>query len=339
MNNITLKTLIKNQFINFDQKLTSKALESQIISRPWAIVDGEMEVQKLIFEKKGKLWLSKNGIVQEGSWQYLSGTNSLVIDRVSNKLLCNLLYIDANAIILKRDGTEDEFFAFANEKSIPSLNLLQYFNEKLLCEGVTTDFTITQERKLKVHLKSVEDVYLLNKPVTIENYIPDDGMYLEKTAKYLFTIKNGRLNKMILGSPFLLDNNETLLIFENKYAFKKDGAIASGSFTTSDGQIQIYCSKGVVNSFHITYKIGRKKYCQVKQKHYNALSIGDEIVSVNGTNEANFNFKNGLNKIVVESNKVVSIADFTNSKVFVLVIFIIPIIISIVVIVLMLHNA
>lgn len=110
----------------------SLAKKSILINKPWALIDEEMELQKLIFKKDGALVLSKNGEAQEGKWEYYPEARSILIDRVSNKILCNETYIDENAMILKIDGTDNRFFVLANENTIPDLDVITYLKAKVL---------------------------------------------------------------------------------------------------------------------------------------------------------------------------------------------------------------
>ena len=120
------------------QQLRNRGLslskKSILINKPWALVDEEMEVQKLIFKKDGNLILSKNGKVEEGKWEYYPEAKSILIDRVTDKILCNEIYINEDIMILKVDGTDQRFFVLANENTIPDLDVMAYLREIVFTE-------------------------------------------------------------------------------------------------------------------------------------------------------------------------------------------------------------
>jgi hypothetical protein len=59
------------QHIVTDLKNFSKSLDKKAIltDKPWALIDDDQEMQKLIFRKNGELIMSKNGQVTIGSWE------------------------------------------------------------------------------------------------------------------------------------------------------------------------------------------------------------------------------------------------------------------------------
>jgi len=99
-----MKTYLQSivpQIQRFSQSLNKKAI---LINKPWAIVDSDGEIQKIIFKKNKELILSKNGQVTEGKWDYFPEAKSLLIDRGTDKILCNEAYIDEAVLIMKLDG-------------------------------------------------------------------------------------------------------------------------------------------------------------------------------------------------------------------------------------------
>jgi len=115
--NTILKYYVK-QLSSFSKSLEKKAL---FVDKPWAMIDEEFEMQKLIFKNNQELIMSKNGKVQMGRWEYLAEARCLLIDRGKDKILCQEGFIEEGVLILKLDGTEGRFFALANENIIPDL--------------------------------------------------------------------------------------------------------------------------------------------------------------------------------------------------------------------------
>lgn len=85
-----LKSIV-NQLRNYSSTLDKTSI---LVDKPWALIDEEFEMQKLIFKKNKELILSKNGQVQIGKWDYFPEAKSLLIDRNSDKILCNEAFID-----------------------------------------------------------------------------------------------------------------------------------------------------------------------------------------------------------------------------------------------------
>lgn len=118
-----LQELLKDLQTSLKSYNQGLAKQNLLIDIPWTMVDGELNIQRLIFRKDKSLYIVKEGEIQESKWEYLSAMNSLVVEVGGKKLLLNEVYADGKALILKRDGVGLEFLCFANQKEIPDLNL------------------------------------------------------------------------------------------------------------------------------------------------------------------------------------------------------------------------
>ena len=112
-------------------------------------------MQKLIFRKNKELILSKNGKVTEGKWGYLPEARSLLIDRNTDKILCNVMFVDEGAMILKLDGTNNKFFALANENKVPDLDIYKYFRQLKLIKLKIKEIDLDDGNKLEVQLQNI----------------------------------------------------------------------------------------------------------------------------------------------------------------------------------------
>jgi hypothetical protein len=148
---------ILEQIQNYSTSISKKAT---FLDKPWALMDNEEEIQKLIFQKDNQLILSKNGKAQMGTWEYLAGAKSMLIDRGGDKILLNEVFINDDIMILKVDGTKHEFFVLANQNTIPDLDVMGYL-EGLRFKGFNSK---------KVKLKSGQDLTLYTKEIT--DYYP-----------------------------------------------------------------------------------------------------------------------------------------------------------------------
>lgn len=117
---------LQSSLKKYSQNLAKK---NQLVDIPWTMVDGDLNLQRLIFRKDNSLYIVKEGEINESKWEYLSELDSLVIELGGKKILMNEIYSDTKALILKKDGSSHNFLAFANQKELPDLNLVEYFTE------------------------------------------------------------------------------------------------------------------------------------------------------------------------------------------------------------------
>ena len=207
--NIYLKSIVRHL------KNHSATLErtSIFIDKPWALIDDESEMQKLIFKSNKELILSKNGQVQMGKWDYFPEAKSILIDRGNNdRILCNEAFIDSGVMILRKDGTDNNFFILANENIVPDLDANRYLKElryqKLkIIESKLFDGRIFEVQREDAEWGNPE----VGNPVT-ENAEPiEDGkykvaaitQYFDKNGKEIFynryyEVKKGRIFKILI---------------------------------------------------------------------------------------------------------------------------------------------
>jgi hypothetical protein len=129
---------LQSSLKNYSKGLANKNL---LVDIPWTMVDGDLNLQRLIFRKDNSLYIVKEGEIQESKWEYLSAMNSLVIEISGKKILMNEVFADGKALILKRDGVSLNFLSFANQNELPDLNLIGYLSslEKRQIEKLTYD--------------------------------------------------------------------------------------------------------------------------------------------------------------------------------------------------------
>ena len=115
-------------------KIKNYSLELDKISKlyyqPWVLIDEQGDFVKIIFQEKGKLSVSKNGIVSDGNWELISVANSIILNINGEKRLYNHEFIDAGLMVLKLDGISNNFFVLANQNIITDLDVEKYLNSK-----------------------------------------------------------------------------------------------------------------------------------------------------------------------------------------------------------------
>jgi hypothetical protein len=133
---------------NFSLGLEKKEI---FIDRPWILVTKDGSHQKFIFKRNGELILSDNGIVTIGTWEYFPIANSLMINRIYDKILLKKLYSDDAIMVLKTDATSGQNFILANEQLIPSLNVDKYVENLYYSKNEIKTVELTGGRFLQIH--------------------------------------------------------------------------------------------------------------------------------------------------------------------------------------------
>jgi hypothetical protein len=184
-----LNSIVK-QLKNHSSSLKQSSL---LIDKPWTIIDGDNEIQRLIFKKDKTLILSKNGKAEIGKWDYFPEAKSLLIDRISDKILCNEAFIDEGVLILNLDGTDNQFFTLANTNVIPDLNIGNYlynirkeklfFSHQKLVDGTILDIQRTYS----------DATILLGYKVSINDKDVEDGLYPINDKRKTYEIKNNEI--------------------------------------------------------------------------------------------------------------------------------------------------
>ena len=229
-----MKTYLQNivpQLKNFSLSLDKAAI---LINKPWALIDDEGEVQKLIFKKNKELILSKNGRVTEGKWDYFPEARSLLIDRGTDKILCNEALIDEGVLIMKLDGTNNQFFVLANENIVPDLDVRRYLiklRRKKLSLYATT---LYDGRELEFERDGNTNRYGRGSQVSIDAESIEDGKYkLAKTNEYVVVKKNVILKTLTEVKYTNPDGKDIYIQQHDDYKVKK------GDYVFIDGvQVQ-----------------------------------------------------------------------------------------------------
>lgn len=98
--------------------------EDYFLNRQWIRMSddiGHTAVQLYIFQSGGRIFISNDGKVENGSWNVLDGTQKIIIGAGSmGGILYNLVFLDADFFILKRHGSlhgvKNKYLVFANER-------------------------------------------------------------------------------------------------------------------------------------------------------------------------------------------------------------------------------
>lgn len=250
---------ISTDLNRFNQSLTKTSI---LIDKPWALVDDNNEVQKLIFKKNHDLILSKNGKAEIGKWEYFPEAKSLLIDRGTDKILCNEIFIDKGVIILKLDGTQNEFFALANENFVPDLDVVKYLNS--LIEKHTTieqkkEYVLEDGSKVEVYTdKPLPNLVNNNILITLDNKNIKDGYYKLKDTRSTLVVKDSRIIRTLAEFKYVLEDGKTLTILQRNHfdVSTNDYVLNNGKLVENDYYFlhknkKILTNKGMIEKIFV----------------------------------------------------------------------------------------
>ena len=204
---------ISKQLKQFSKSLDKKSI---LIDQPWALIDEDFEMQKLIFKKDGELIMSKNGQVTTGNWEYLPTANSLLLDRGEDKILCQEEFIDEGVLILRLDGTDNKFFALANENIVPDLQVDSYLEDLKREKFRIKSFALHNSQTLEVFksnaINSAELYNDYGKKVLIDGESPQDGEYELKNSDKRVRIKEGQIKKLLTTYEYQTKDGLTIYV-------------------------------------------------------------------------------------------------------------------------------
>lgn len=317
-----------NEILNYYLKtISSKSLSLKkkgiLVDKPWALIDKEGEIQKLIFKRDNGLILSKNGKVKEGSWEYFPEAMALLIDRVDDKLLLKEQFIDENVIILKIDGSNNDFIALANENSLPDYNIPRYFNT-LRCkelkikeisvfsgirahiiDALTIDLYNNPESLIGKKVEEIDDLY---RPQKLEN-----GHYMTFDTNLSFYVKNDYIVRIAKNLKLGSKEGLEILIEDGNEFYKQDNL---NKIVRINGQL--ISDTRLIDKHNYIYTIKESKIeklsilmeyllksgitITVEQNNLKRISSGDRIVASNPINpipDGTYRIKGKLKRLII----------------------------------------
>ena len=106
-----------------------------LVDKPWVVAsieEDEGPAKKLIFREDGRLHVSIEGEVHDGSWEYLPEANAVLIEQRGQKSLYKHAYLDEAVLALVKDtsGQDNEYYLLADENLVPDGDVVGYLAEK-----------------------------------------------------------------------------------------------------------------------------------------------------------------------------------------------------------------
>lgn len=207
-----LKDYLKNIAYQLRTQSETVKAENILVGKPWAIIDGENQMQRLIFSSDGSLVLSINGQARTGKWRYFPEARSLMIDRVTDQILCKEAFINEGVMILRKDGTEDEFFALANENVVPDLDVAAYLRKLRKIKLRIVEKRLIDGRLLEIHRSEGCMTPQKGDRVTIDGQNIEDGMYRQLLYSEAYKIRGGKIQQIVTEKKYINPDGLVIVI-------------------------------------------------------------------------------------------------------------------------------
>ena len=110
---------IPDSIKGISDKLNVKAL---LCDKSWVIYNDDGIRIVFIFEKKGSIIISQNGVVEKAKWEYVKANKSILIENNGQTLLLHPTFVDDILFILQQDGT-NLHIVMIDEKEVERLML------------------------------------------------------------------------------------------------------------------------------------------------------------------------------------------------------------------------
>lgn len=180
---------------NYGKSLSKKAF---LTGKTWVSIDEDQEIKTIIFRKNKELLISINGVMKKGKWDYLSKTKSLLLEIGDNIILCKEGFLDDAVLVLRKDGVNGIFYAFANEDLIPDLNIKRYLNSlKYKSMGLIVEKE-KDGRMLEIHpVQKKSAIISIGSKVSQNLIVVADGNYLLQDSILEVEVENSYIKNIV----------------------------------------------------------------------------------------------------------------------------------------------
>jgi len=266
-----MKIYLQNIVKGLKQFSESLDKQTMLINKPWALIDSELGIQKLIFKKDKELILSKDGKVVIGKWDYFPEAKSLLIDRGNDKILCNEAYIDDSILVLKLDGKKDDFFILANENNIPDLDAYSYLRKLFYTKFGIQNTSLVGDINLQIN-PNHNDRIGVDSLVTIDDKDAIDGYYFTKDGLQKIVIQDNKIAQIFYLKKYSLGNGDFIVAEKSSL-----DSFDVGSPVTINNQY-IQDAKYLVDNGNLIIYIVENKIAEVLYLNEYELLNGNKIV-------------------------------------------------------------
>ena len=294
-----MKELIRYYVNTLTISTFSLRKKSILVDKPWVFKDDKGDLQKVIFKRDNRLIISKNGNVSEGTWEYFIEANSLFIAFDKDKILLNEQFVDPNILILKKDGSNNDYIVLVNENVISIGEIPRYLNTLKCKRHNISEVELHNGLILQVYDFVNKNLHNINCGRRVDSinvdFIPvdmSDGMYLTKDENVTFYISNKIIQKVVSNSIIELRDGGTFEIQDGNSLFILENI---GRNVTIKGQL--VADVRLVDTRNYIYELSESKISRIlmivdhemsdgtkikiEKKFLTRLSKGDKIVFSN----------------------------------------------------------
>ena len=145
--------------------------------------------------------MSLNGQVTIGKWEYLATANSLLVDRVHDKILLNHAFLDPAVMVLKKDGYNDNVLFLANQNLIPDLDILGYLSALFIKKNNISQVELIDGKILQIH-NCLPGFVQTNLEVSFEGKPISDGLLAPTKSGKICLIKDSKIQKILVKQEY-----------------------------------------------------------------------------------------------------------------------------------------
>ena len=334
-----LKSIV-NDLKQFSNTLDKKSL---LLNKPWALIDSDLGIQKIIFKSDKEMVLSRDGNATKGKWEYLSEARSLLLDRGADIILCKEEYIDDSVLVLRKDGTKDDFIILANENNLPSLDAYKYLTALSFRKSGIMYIELNDKRFISAK-RNYDEQIGVGSEVKINGKTIIDGEYEAKGGMNTYVISKGKISHIINytllegenGEKYLTDTTTPTGLRTGDRIFQKNKTIIDkGTFTITREKIKmrIKITEGEICEIQYVkeYKLNSNDTCKIYCQNIDKIEKGD-VVLINGIPAIKLKFEIDDYKIKVIDGLVKNAIDQSLQALFYVFLILGIIIISVVII-------
>ena len=142
-----MKTYILSTLNRYKQFSENSDVKSILCNKSWRLFNDSGEQELYIFQDNGTIFYSNNGKVLNGTWQYISANQSLIITIQSQSYMLHPEFKDTVILALKLDGTQNYLFMIDEKDS---------YSYKLKTLNDIESYFIEKERKIEENRRLIQ---------------------------------------------------------------------------------------------------------------------------------------------------------------------------------------
>ena len=229
---------MKTYLGNLIERVKSYSLQldklENLVDIPWVHLEEDGTRAKYIFRRDGSLLVSRSTGVAFAKWEYITGTNSVLLQIDNSARLYNQGFVTEAVLILKVDGTNDDVFALANEMKVPDLNIEKYIKSIYYKRNGIRTRELYDGQELEVH----GSLYIGTR-VSIHGEAAPDGKYRLHGESLSYKIQSSRICDVYQFKTNYLPEGKLEVECLGSQGYYVGGAVLLNGVPAPDGKYKI----------------------------------------------------------------------------------------------------